>query len=259
MAKVAVVVPTADPARPNPTRCLDAVRKTTAHLDVSVHTIVSSGPDFRISRALNRGMREAGDADAIVLLNDDAFMDAGWLDAFLAAMRVHPDVGVWGALLRYEDGRVQHAGGRIVTSPVEMLAKAARLRAPFWGMRAVARAGFRAHPYMFDHYRAFDARHRLDYVTGACEMITRACYHKIGGYDEDYLFGAEDVDHSLRALDAGFELGMVRGATGIHLDRGSGPAMSARARESETIFRRKWSAKRIAQVARRDGRLGVYA
>jgi GT2 family glycosyltransferase len=236
------------------------VRATTAHLDVSLHTIVSSGPDFRIARSLNRGMREATEtgAESIVLLNDDAFMDAGWLDAFLAAMRAHPEVGVWGALLRYEDGRIQHAGAHIPLSPWEFIRAATRHRAPLWALRNIARQRFSWYPYMFEHYRTYDARHRLDFVTGAAALITRACYDKIGGYDEDYLFGTEDADHSLRALEAGFELGMVRRATGIHLDRGSGPAMAPRAKESEAIFRRKWSAARIASATRRTGRRGVY-
>ena len=259
--KIAIVVPTADPKRENPTRCLRAIAETTRHLDVDVQTVVSSGADFRISRSPNRGMTAgvAGGADMLVLLNDDAFVDAGWLDAFLAAQHAHPEVGVWGALLRYEDGRIQHAGAHIPLTPVEYFAIAASHRAPFWALRNIARQRFARHPYMFEHYRTYDPRHRLDFVTGACAMITRACHEKIGGYDEEYLFGAEDADHALRALEAGFEIGMARGATAVHLDRGTGAALGARARESEAIFRRKWPADRIARATRRSGRKGVYA
>jgi GT2 family glycosyltransferase len=238
-------------------RCIEVVRATTGHLDVDVEVVVSSGPEFRISRSLNRGVAAVPGADAWVLLNDDAFMDAGWLDALLGAMRAHPGVGVWGAVLRYPDGRLQHAGGRIALSPFEFLLAASRRGAPLWALRNIWRERGREHPYMFVHHTRVSERNVLDFVTGACMLVTRACRERIGGYDEDYLFGAEDVDYSLRALEAGFEIGLATRATGVHLDRGTGAALAERARTSEALFRERWSGARIRGAAR--GRVGVYA
>lgn len=257
-ARVGIVIPTGNTERFPAEKCLRVTRETTAHLDVDIRAVVSSGPEFRISRSINQGIRETPDADAWVLLNDDAFMDAGWLDELLRFSADHPEVGVVGTLLRYEDGRIQHAGGQLPLEPLEYLGVATRHKAPLWAVRNIVRHGFRRHTYMFSHYDKADARHRLDFVTGAACLITRACYDKIGGYDEDYLFGSEDVDYSLRALEAGFEVGLATKATGVHLDRTTGGSLSDRALASVRTFHEKWPAERIHAITRRSGRLGVY-
>ena len=78
--KVAIVIPTGNPDREPGRTAIAQARKSTAHLGATVHVIVSSGKDFRFSRSVNRGIKEAPDADAWVLLNDDCFMDDGWLE-----------------------------------------------------------------------------------------------------------------------------------------------------------------------------------
>lgn len=223
---------------------------------MNVAAIESSGPEFRFSRSINRGIRATPDADAWVLLNDDAFMDAGWLDAMLEAARARPEVGVWGAVLRYPHGGIQFAGGRIPLTPLEFLAAGARRKAPFWALRRIRERGWKPYPYMFDHYRSARASHRLDFITGACFLITRACHDKIGGYDEDYKFGAEDIDYCMRALQAGFEIGMATRATGIHIDHASGNALAKENAESNALFVSRWPAEKIRALTR--GRKGVY-
>lgn len=252
-------MPTADATKQPAARAIEVVRATTLHLDVDLQLVQSSGPDFRLSRSINRGIEASKDADAWVLLNDDAFMDAGWLDALIAAANAHPEVGIWGAVLRFQDGRTQHAGGRIPLTPTEYLRVAAspRHRAPFWALRRIRERSWGEFAYMFDHYARPDPRHRLDFVTGACVLVTRDCYQKIGGYDEDYLFGAEDVDHSLRALEAGFEIGLATRCTGVHLEGASGRTMSERQRRSIETFHARWGAARIRSATR--GRRGVHA
>lgn len=256
MSRIGIVVPTANPDRYPAQRCIAALKATTGHLDVDLQIVVSSGPDFRLSRSVNKGWAATGKADYYVLMNDDAFVDAGWLDAFLEAAKRHPEVGVWGALLRYEKGGIQHAGARITLDPLDYFAAATARMAPFWALRELAKHRFQARPYMFDHYNSPSPKHRLDFVTGAVEMISCACFEKIGGYDEDYYFGSEDVDYALRALEAGFELGMAYRATSIHLDRGTGAGLKDRAALSDALFRERWSADRIRKATR--GRIGVH-
>lgn len=256
--RVAIVVPTPDTEGPHAAKCLRHVAQTTGHLDVSVHPIVESGPGFRFSRSINRGIAEASSADAWVLLNDDAFMDAGWLDAMLATTAAHPEAGVVGAVLRYPQGGIQFAGGRIPLTPLEYVAAATAHRAPLWALRNLARHRFAPRAYMFDHYRRVDARHRLDFITGACYLLTRECHERVGGFDERYAFGAEDVDHSLRTLEAGMELALATGATGEHVDGGSGQHMSPRQLESIEAFHKEWDGARLRAATRKDGRRGIH-
>lgn len=259
MKRIAIIVPTPDKDRPMTRRCAEIVAETTKGYDVDLQLVESSGPEFRISRSFNRGFRATPDADAWVLLNDDAWMDAGWLDALVDLAERHPQVGIVGAVLRFPDGRIQHAGSYLPLTPAEMLAAGLRHRAPLWAAREIRRRGWGGGPFMYAHWHEVSPRHRLDYLTGACALITRPCLEKVGHYDEDYVFGFEDADHSLRALEAGFELGLATDATGVHHEGASGAPMSAKALESEVTFRAKWPEARIRAATRRGGRIGVYS
>lgn len=254
--RIAIILPTKDATQPYPQRALAAVKATTKHLDVGVHIVEGGGPDWRFSRSITRGIAMEPDADAFVLLNDDAFMDAGWLDAMLETVEAHPKVGGVAAVLRYPDGRIQHAGGHIPLYPMEFLAAATARKAPFWGLRLLREHKFQPFPYMFAHYHTLSPRHRLDFLTGACYLLTKECYQKVGAYDDKYEFGSEDVDHTLRVLEGGFELAIAMRATGIHLDGASSTTMSDRSVRSMRTFQETWPAERIARVTR--GRHGVY-
>ncbi|MHB1262549.1 MAG: glycosyltransferase family 2 protein [Thermoplasmatota archaeon] len=255
--RVAIVVPTPDARREMTQRCLEAVRATTKHLDVVVEVVESSGPGFRFSRSVNRGLAAHPDADAFVLLNDDCAMEPGWLDAMLDAARAHPNVGLVGAVLRYPSGRIQHAGG-FVAGPLRYAFRCAfSERAPLFLLRRLARTPRGGNPFTF-HHRRLDADHRIDFVTGACVLITKECLAKVGPYDEDYEFSFEDLDHGLRALEAGFEVALATGAKGTHLERASGGGLKAAHLRSEATFNRKWDRKRIFAATRGGGRRGIH-
>ncbi|GEM_PF-4642772 len=254
--KIGIVIPTKDATAEPAQTSIALARKTTAHLDAAVIPVQDSGPGFRFSRSINRGVAQAPDADAWVLLNDDAFMDAGWLDAMIAVAQAHPEVAVVGAVLRYPDGGLQHAGGRVLMTPGPFLAEASYHRAPLWALRMLAKHRFRPFPYMYTHWRSVSPRHRLDFITAACALVTRRAWEALGGYDERYEFGCEDSDFSLRAREAGFELALATRATGVHLEGKSSGQMSERQKRSLATFEQTWSAERIRKATR--GRVGVY-
>jgi hypothetical protein len=255
--RVAIVVPTADPGREPAQTAIAQARRTTAHLEVSIHVVQSSGPGFRFSRSINRGIAEAPDADAWILLNDDCFMDDGWVEAMMDTARRHPEVGLVGAVLRFPSGRLQHAGGHLM-NPFAYVFYAVSKLAPFWGLRAFFASLFRGVPF-FGHYTRLRAAHRLDLVTGACMLITRSCHERIGGYDEGFEFTFEDVDYCLRALQAGFEIALAVDARGVHLERATGGGLRHAIARSEAFFHSRWGQRdRVQAVTRRAGRHGIY-
>lgn len=249
MPRTAIVVPTPDPDAEPARTCLERVEATTRDRDVAVETVVSSGPDFRFSASVNEGIDRTPDADAWVLLNDDCFVDDGWLEAMWATADAHPEAGLVGAMLRYPDGRVQHAGGGIAAGAWELLRAASREGAPLWALRRIA-AGQRFFFYHHDH-----VGRRIDFLTAACVMITRRCRDAVGLYDEDYIVGAEDVDHSLRTLQAGMELALAREATAVHRESHTIAEMTETRRRSETVFESKWDPATVRRL--RSGRQGI--
>ncbi len=55
----------------------------------------------------------------------------------------------------------------------------------------------------------------VDFAIGACQVVRRAEFQAIGGFDETYFYGPEDVDLCLRLREAGLRVVQVVGA-GCH-------------------------------------------
>ncbi len=98
--------------------------------------------------------------DYIVFLNNDAFVQPGWIEALCSTMRSDPLVAAVGPMFLYPDGRVQEVGGIIVpTGDAVQIGKGA-----VWGP---------------DHY---DTPCPVDYCSAACLMMRRADFLKVGGF-----------------------------------------------------------------------------
>jgi GT2 family glycosyltransferase len=130
--------------------------------------------------ANNQGAAAAR-GDFLVLLNNDIVAHPGWLASMINVAK-GPRVGAVGARLLFPDGTIQHAGVR-------------------FDQVRVGTAGFVAihdmYRYPGDYPEAcglFD----LQAVTGACLLTPRAVYQRLGGLDEAFWNGYEDVDYCLR-------------------------------------------------------------
>ena len=98
--------------------------------------------------------------DYIVFLNNDAFVQPGWIEALSSTMRSDPLVAAVGPMFVYPDGRVQEVGGIIVpTGDAVQIGKGA-----VWGP---------------DHY---DTPCVVDYCSAACLMMRRSDFLKVGGF-----------------------------------------------------------------------------
>jgi len=124
----------------------------------------------------------AGEARGEVLLflnNDVEARSEGWLAAMLGHAQ-RDDVGAVGALLRYPDLTIQHAGIVLGMS---------------WGAGHVQQdlpIGRPSYLLMTDITRNCTA------VTGACMMTRRSCFEEFGGFDAGLPVAFNDVDYCLR-------------------------------------------------------------
>ena len=138
--------------------------------------VIRNQDNLGFAKACNQGARAAR-GEYLVFLNNDTIPLNGWLTALIEEVRTHSDVAVVGSKLLYEDGTIQHAGV------------------------AFSREWFL--PYHI--YRGFDAhaasvsrRRELDCVTAACMLVRREAFEEVGGFDEGYRNGFEDVDLCLK-------------------------------------------------------------
>ena len=135
--------------------------------------------------ALNNAGVARARGEHLCLLNDDVeTLDVHWLEALLHEARA-PDVGCVGALLRYPDDTVQHAGVAL-------------------GLGGIAGHVYKhAPPGEPGHDGYLRRAQRVTAVTGACLLLRRALYLELGGLDERLAVSWNDVDLCLRARAAG--------------------------------------------------------
>jgi glycosyltransferase involved in cell wall biosynthesis len=139
---------------------------------------IRAGRNLGFARACNLGALKSR-GRLLVFLNNDTIPTPGWLNAMLKAATL-PDVGVVGAKLLYPDGRIQHAGVVFLRGRPEHVCRFAPGDAP-------------------EASRLRD----LDMVTGACLLIPKELFFAVGGFDETFLNGYEDVDLCLKVRALG--------------------------------------------------------
>lgn len=166
------------------------------------------GERFRyLPQPVNRNFAGANNAGAAVaqgdwlfLLNNDTLPQAGWATPLLRAFDEEPQLGAVGPLLLYppEKGglhRVQHLG--VVLSP-----------------------GYRvSHLYEFlpaGHPAVMRPR-RLQAITAAALLLPRQRYLALGGLDEGFINGFEDVEFCARLCREGLHQRVVPEARIVHL------------------------------------------
>jgi len=160
--------------------------------------------------ANNRAMSVAR-GEFFLLLNSDAFPEAGAIRILLDFIREHPQAGVVGPRLLNADGSLQIS---CYPFPTPLLAWLENL----WLTR-----GYRGWRH--------DSVRRVDFVIGACMLVRREVYEQVGGFDERFFMYSEEADWQRRMKDAGWEAMFMPEARVKHLGGASG------AKEEERISR----------------------
>jgi GT2 family glycosyltransferase len=180
---------------------------------------------FNFSRQANRGI-ELASGELLILNNDIEVMENNWLREMVSCFD-YCHTGVVGARLLYPNGRLQHAGV------------------------IVGLGGLAGHWYIGQRGNTpgpmarLQVRQSLTAVTGACMLISRACYESVGKFDErEFAVAYNDIDFCLRAVENGFRVIWTPFATLTHhqsASRGDDKSMLNRDRfdyEKENMRRR---------------------
>jgi GT2 family glycosyltransferase len=148
-------------------------------------TVLAQAENHNFSGGCNIGARAAR-GEVLIFLNNDTVVEAGVLEALAETVR-EPGVGAAGLRLLYPDGSLQHAGFHMVNHP-------GTPDAPV------------PHHLLYRHdgeHPAGRAIYEMDCVTGACLAIPRALFEQLGGFDEAFVNGAEDVDLCFKVRASG--------------------------------------------------------
>jgi N-acetylglucosaminyl-diphospho-decaprenol L-rhamnosyltransferase len=175
------------------------------------HTISASNEGFAAGN--NRGIAATG-APFVLLLNPDALLLLGALDALVAAAQAQPRAAIVGALVLDLDGGVQ--AGSFGRFPTLASVVAERLR----GAVSRARDGRRRSP------RRPATLTSVDWVTGAAMLVRRDAIADAGPMDEGFFLYYEDVEWCHRMRTHGWDV-LVEPAAQVAHHRGAAAASSS--------------------------------
>jgi N-acetylglucosaminyl-diphospho-decaprenol L-rhamnosyltransferase len=165
-------------------------------------------PDLtQVRNPSNRGVAAArnqgaalGTSPFILLLDSDAELEPGCLSALVAVLDADPTIAL--AAPVFTDQAPEASGGR-APGLARKLARGLGLTARYRGVARPTDAPF------------WD----VDFAIGACQLVRRAAWDAVGGLDESYFYGPEDLDFCLRLTAQGGRVVQVGGAHCHHPPR----------------------------------------
>ena len=167
---------------------------------------VQSEKNLGFAGANNLGFRNSV-GENLLLLNPDTEIIGAAIPAMLSLLRFTPDAGIIGCKLLNSDGTIQTSCVQRFPSILNQALDADYLRLKFpalaiWGTQALS--------------DPTGATARVEVISGACLMIRRHIYDKLGGLSSEYFMYAEDVDLCYRAKQLGWNSYYTGQAEVIH-------------------------------------------
>jgi GT2 family glycosyltransferase len=173
--------------------------------------VIPESTNLGFAGGVNRGAAQAR-GEVLVILNPDTEVRAGALDGLAGFLREHPQVGAVGPRLVGPAGEVELS--------CHAFPSVARVLA---GQLGLARLFARTRTFgaynmtWWDHGQA----RRVDWVSGACLVVTRAAWQQVGPLDEDYFMYFEDADWCRRLAAVGLECWYLPEAQIMHHEAAS--------------------------------------
>lgn len=174
----------------------DQTIQTVKRSNLNVH-LITNERNLGVARAWNTGIRyDDLQSEFYLLLNQDMTLASQCVEALLKTFKDISKVGIVGAKLFYPStNRIQHVGGKID-----------------WARCT----GYHPARTQVDDGQ-YDLMSEVDYVTGACMMISREIFNDLSGFDEWFSPAYfEDVDFCLRGTQSGYGCWYAPNAVGYH-------------------------------------------
>lgn len=196
---------------------------------------VQAGQNLGFARANNLGF-EQSQGDCVLFLNPDTEIVGGAINTLHDFLKKTGDAGIAGAKLLNTDGSVQTSCIQKFPTIANQFFDAEILRRafprlPFWGIAPL--------------YSGAETPAAVEVISGACLMLRRASFAKIGRFSDDYFLYAEDLDLCYKTRLAGLRNYYVPAAAIIHHGGGSsrqtqGVFSTVMMRESVARFLKKF-------------------
>jgi len=197
--------------------------------------------------ARNEGLRRAY-GRLRMFLDSDARLTPGALPELVSYLDAHPEVGLVGPRLVYEDRTLQLSARRFPPLLLPLMRRPPLDRF-FEDGRSVRR-----HVMADDRH---DQTREVEYVLGACQLFTARAQSAAGELDPRIFFGPDDADWCFRIRGAGLAVVYHPAATVVHAYRRSSartPLSRIALAQLEAFARFQWKWRRERARLIREGR-----
>ncbi|GAC1593410.1 MAG: hypothetical protein NVS3B28_23320 [Candidatus Velthaea sp.] len=185
--------------------------------------VIRNDANLGFAAACNQGARAASGRYVVHLNNDTQALD-GWLARMLARFD-EADVGIVGAKLLFPNDTLQHVG--VLLAPNRFGPEGFGPHHFLWGAPKNARGGLESKDF--------------EVVTGACLVTPRELFLELGGFDERYWNGYEDVDYCLAVRARGLRVVYEATAVLYHYESQSGVQRKRRLMHNIRMLGDRWS------------------
>lgn len=176
-----------------------------AHLPEA--SVVGLDENVGFGRACNLAVERAG-GRYVLLLNPDAELLPGAIDALVRCADREPRAGVLGGRMQTPEGLLDPKSCWGAPTMWSLTCFATGLSTAFAGSAILD-------PESLGPWQR-DTERDVDIVTGALFLVPTRVWRELGGFDPDYFMYAEDADLSLRARMSGRRVWITPDAVAIH-------------------------------------------
>ena len=194
--------------------------------------VIRNNCNAGFAKAVNHGIMRASagpsSPEFLLLLNNDAQLESGALQAFAHGFDSLPNLAIAGGQLHYPDGRLQSAFAPLPSLAEEIL--------PLLLLKLIS-------PHRFRRKTPSENPTAVECVLGACLCVRSSVLPRLGLLDEDYFFFFEEIEWCQRARQMGAEVYYLPGARAVHgqgktANRFRGPSRVEYQRSKLTFFRK---------------------
>lgn len=188
--------------------------------------IIKNKENTGFARACNQGVR-ISKGKYIVFLNNDVEAKKGWLQPLLETAENDKKVAAVGSKLLFPDGKIQHAGLIFLEDK--------RLNDKLLCLHLYYKK-----PSGFKQANQQKVYHAL---TAACLLVKKDVFKKLGGFNEKYWNGMEDIDFCVKLRKKGYRAVYQPKSVLTHHESQSGIERFKRLDENRKVFLKRWQGK----------------
>ena len=190
-------------------------------IDNSIGYLKSQFPGIRFlvndtnlgfAKACNQGL-QLSLGKYILFLNPDTIVPEKSLEDCISFFESHPDAGGVGVRMIDIQNKFLKESKRGLPTPAASFYKLFGLSAIFPKAKTFSK--------YYEGHLPENENNPVEVLSGACMMIRREVFEKINGFDERFFMYGEDIDLSIRIIQAGYKNYYLGTITVTHLKGGS--------------------------------------